>query len=111
MAQVKESVGTLHYGDRVQILERRSERVRVRTTPGAVGWLDARALMNPSLWQLSTQLLAQAQDIPVQARGRTKVSTNIRIEPGRGGARRFQLCPGAPGGVRARGVARLVDYS
>jgi len=111
MAQVKESVGTLHYGDRVQILERRGERVRVRTTPGAVGWLDARALMNPSLWQLSTQLLAQAQDIPVQARGRTKVSTNIRIEPGRGGARLYQFGRGAQVEVLARAVAVWANYS
>lgn len=111
MAQVKESVATLHYGDRVQVLERRGERVRVRTSPGAVGWLDARALMNPSLWQLSTQLLAQAQSIPVQARGRTKVSTNVRIEPGRTGARLYQFGRGAPVEVLARAVANWANYS
>lgn len=111
MAQVKESVATLHYGDRVQILERRGERVRVRTNPGAVGWLDAHALMNPSLWQLSTQLLAQAQNIPVQARGRTKVSTNVRIEAGRTGVRLYQFGRGAQVEVLARAVADWANYS
>lgn len=111
MAQVREAVATLHYGDRVQILERRGERVRVRTNPGAVGWLDAHSLMSPSLWQLSTQLLAQAQNIPVQARGRTKVSTNVRIEPGRTGARLYQFGRGARVDVLARAVADWANYS
>ena len=111
MAQVKESVATLHYGDRVGILERRGERVRVRTNPGAVGWLDAHSLMDPSLWQLSTQLLAQSQNMPVQARGRTKVSTNVRVEPGRTGARLYQFGRGVPVEVLARAVADWASYS
>lgn len=111
MAQVKQSIATLHYGDRVEILERRGERLRVRTNPGAVGWLDARSLMDPSLWQHSTQLLAQSQNIPVQARGRTKVSTNVRIEPGRTGARLYQFGRGAPVEMVARAVAEWASYA
>src|SRR6266567_1056515 len=83
VAQVRQALATLHYGEKVEVLSRRNDNYRVRTAAGTVGWVDGRLLMEPSLWQRSAQLLAKTRSMPVQARGRTKVSTNLRFEPGR----------------------------
>src|SRR5215471_18103606 len=83
MAQVREPVGTLRYGDRVDMQARRNDFVKVKTSAGTIGWVDGRLLMDPSLWQRSEDLLKQAEAKPVQATGRTKVATNVRVDPGR----------------------------
>ncbi len=104
-AQVRRPVATLRHGEKVMVLDRKGEQANVRTAQGITGWLDARLLMEPGLWQRSTQLLAQASSMPVQARGRTKVPSNLRIEPGRGAARLYQFNRGTPVEVRSRAVA------
>ena len=83
IAQVRQQVGMLHYGERVEVLSKRNEYVKVRTSGGAVGWVDNHQLMEPGLWQRSLKLLELVRNMPVQARGRTKVSTNLRVLPGR----------------------------
>ena len=108
-AQVRESRGMLHYGERVELLSRRNGNLRVRTTGGAVGWVDGRLLMEPSLWQRSAQLLAKTRDMPVQARGRTKVATNLHVEPGRKQARLYQFGRGISVEIVGRGVADWVQ--
>jgi len=82
VAQVREPLGLLHYGDRVEVVARRNDSIKVRTAAGAIGWVDARNLMDPALWQRSVKLLMQVQGMPIQARGRTKVATNLRVLPG-----------------------------
>jgi hypothetical protein len=91
IAQVRQQVGTLHYGERVEVLSKRNEYAKVRNALGAVGWVEVRLLMEPRLWQRSIKLLEQVRDMPVQARGRTKVSTNLRVLPGRSEPRLYQF--------------------
>jgi hypothetical protein len=105
VAQVREPLDSLHYGDHVEILARRNDNVKVRNTAGEVGWIDARLLMEPALWQRSANLLTQAQALAVQARGRTKVSTNLRVEPGRTQPRLYQFGRGIPVEIVGRAVA------
>src|SRR5207237_9447066 len=88
--------GVLHYGERVEVLSKRNEYMKVRTSSGSVGWVDSRQLMEPALWQRSIKLLEQVRDMPVQARGRTKVSTNLRVLPGRTDPRLYQLARNVP---------------
>jgi len=109
VAQVREPLGILHYGDRVSIIARRNDNVEVRTTAGAVGWVDARNLMDPVLWQRSVKLLSQVRTMPVQARGRTKVSTNLRVEPGRTTPRLYQFGRGVPVEIVGRATADWVQ--
>jgi len=109
VAQVRHAVATLHFGEKVELLGRRNDNARVRTMAGASGWLDARLLMEPTLWQRSTQLLARTQNVPVQARGRTKVKTTVRIEPGRSAPRLYQFTRGVPVEILGRGVADWVQ--
>jgi hypothetical protein len=111
VAQVREPVDTLHYGDRVELLARRNDNVKVRTVAGEVGWIDGRQLLDPAMWQRSTKLLAQAVAIPVQAHGRTKVQTNVRAEPGRTAQRLYQFGRGVPVDIVARSVADWVQVT
>jgi hypothetical protein len=104
VAQVREPVGTLHYGDRVDVLAQRNDNTKVRTAAGT-GWVDARFLMKPALWQRSAALLEQVRAMPVQARGRTKVATNLRVEPGRNQPRLYQFGRGVAVEVVGRAVA------
>jgi hypothetical protein len=108
LAQVRQPVAELHYGDRVEILGRDGEAARVRTAAGVSGWLpNSGSVMDSALWQKSGALLTRARALPVQARGRTKTVTNVRIEPGRTGERIFQFTRGTPVIVLDRAVADL----
>jgi hypothetical protein len=73
--------------------------------------VDARLLLEPELWQRSVKLLTAAKAMPVQARGRTKVQTNLRVEPGRTQPRLYQFGRGVPVEVVARAVADWVQAS
>jgi hypothetical protein len=105
IAQVREQKGMLHYGERVDVVGRRNEYVRVRTNSGLDGWVESHQLMEPELWQRSIKLLAQVRDMPVQARGRTKVSTNLRVQPGRTEPRLYQFGRNVPVEVVGRATA------
>jgi hypothetical protein len=111
VAQVREPVDILHYGDRVDVIARRNDNVKIRTAAGIIGWVDGRQLLEPSLWQRSTKLLTQAQAIPVQAHGRTKVQTNLRVEPGRTEPRLYQFGRGIPVEIVGRAVADWVQVT
>jgi SH3-like domain-containing protein len=111
VAQVREPIDTLHYGDRVDVVARRNDSVKVRTVSGSIGWVDSRLLLEPALWQRSVKLLNSAIAMPVQARGRTKVQTNLRVDPGRTAPRLYQFGRGVPVEVVGRAVADWVQVS
>jgi hypothetical protein len=106
LAQVKQPIGELHYGDRVEVIRAEGPSMQVRSPSGAIGWLlDSRQVMDEQLWGESAALLARAQTLPVQAQGHTKTVSNIRIEPGRDAKRIFQFTRGTPVVVLERTVA------
>jgi hypothetical protein len=111
VAQVREPLDALHYGDHVEIVARHNDSVKVRTTSGETGWIDARSLMETALWQRSAKLLGEAQELPVQARGRTKVATNLRVLPGRTQPRLYQFSRGIPVEIVGRAVADVAQAS
>ena len=111
VAQVREQLGVLLYGDHVEVLSRRNENVKVRTAAGLVGWVDGRYLMEPELWQRSNKLLKQAALVPVQGHGRTKVPTNLRVEPGRNEPRLYQFTRNAPVEIVGRATADWVQVA
>jgi hypothetical protein len=95
-AQVREPVGTLSYGDRLEILERFQDQVQVRTVAGVTGWITANDLLSADLWQKAKNLESETAKSPAQARGRTKALSNLRIEPGRESLRIRQLNKAIP---------------
>ncbi|MGB7848134.1 MAG: SH3 domain-containing protein [Candidatus Acidiferrum sp.] len=111
MAQVREQVGILYYGERVEVLARRNDYVKVRTAGSGEGWVDGRYLMDPDLWQRSAKLLEQSKGMSVQARGRTKTTTNLRVEPGRTEPRLYQFTRGAEVEILRRAVADWVQVT
>ncbi|HTQ98156.1 MAG TPA: SH3 domain-containing protein [Candidatus Acidoferrum sp.] len=111
IAQVREQVGVLYYGERVDVLAHRNDYAKVRTTSGVEGWIDGRYLMDPALWQRSEKLLEQTKNMAVQARGRTKTSTNLRIAPGRKEPRLYQFGRGTEVEIFGRTVADWVQVT
>ena len=111
VAQVRQPLDTLHYGDRVDVVGRRNDNLKVRTATGQLGWVEGRYLIDAALWQRSTKLLKEVQPMPVQARGRTKVATNLRVSPGRTQARLYQFGRGVPVEIVGRAVADWVQVS
>jgi len=111
MAQVHEPLGVLRYGDRVDTLAKRNDFVKVKTSAGSVGWVDGRLLMDPALWQRCEQLLKRAEGLPPQASGRTKVATNVRVDPGRTAPRLYQFGRGVPVQIVARASADWAQVS
>jgi len=111
IAQVREQVGMLHYGERVDVIGRRNDYVKVRTSAGTVGWVESRQLMEPALWQRSIKLLDETRGMPVQARGRTKVSTNLRVQPGRMEPRFYKFGRNVPVEIVGRAVADWVQVT
>src|SRR5450432_2801498 len=109
IAQVREPLNTLQYGDHIEVLARRNDNVKIRTAAGEVGWVDGRQLLEPALWQKSSKLLQDSLAIPVQARGRTKVQTNLRVEPGRTEHRLYQFGRGMPVEIVARAEADVTQ--
>src|SRR6266851_5281159 len=83
LAQVREPVGEVHYGDRLEVIRVEGQAMQVRTPSGTIGWMqDSRQIMDSDLWGKSASLLERARTLPVQARGRTKTLSNVRVEPG-----------------------------
>lgn len=111
VAQVREQIGVLYYGERVEVLARRNDNVKVRTGNGTIGWVDGRYLMEPELWERSAKLLNQTKSMAVQARGRTKTTTNLRVEPGRTEPRLYQFGHGSEVEIFGRVVADWVQVS
>jgi Bacterial SH3 domain len=111
IAQVREQVGVLYYGESVDVLAHRNDYAKVRTASGEEGWIDARYLMDPGLWQRSEKLIEQTKAMAVQARGRTKTTTNLRIAPGRTEPRLYQFARGTEMEIFGRSVADWVQVT
>ena len=106
LAQVREEVAEVHYGDRVEVLRVEGAAIQVRTPAGTIGWMrDSRQMMDSDLWGKSAALIDRARTLPVQARGRTKTVSNVRVEPGRDGNRIFQFSRGTRVLILERAVA------
>ncbi|MFZ3216262.1 MAG: SH3 domain-containing protein [Candidatus Acidiferrales bacterium] len=90
-AQVREPVTTVSFGNRLDVLQRFQDQVKVRTTDGTVGWIEERDLLSADLWQTLRDLEAKSATMPVEARGHTRVLTNLHLEPGRDAPRVRQL--------------------
>jgi hypothetical protein len=77
-------------GDSVEILDstegdegERWYHVRVINSEGIEGWIEARNIMPQELLQKSRDIAAADKDIPAQAAGQLRASTNLRLTPER----------------------------
>jgi hypothetical protein len=101
-AQVRQLAAEIHWGEKVEVLGHSDTFTKVRTAKGVTGWVDGRRLVDGATWLKEEQLVTKARPMPLQATGRTKVTTNLRLEPGRNSQRIYQL----PGSVHVTVLAR-----
>lgn len=90
-AEVREPVGDVNFGDRVDVLSRANDQVKVRTTSGLVGWTTQDRLLSADFWRQAQDLDSMTARLPIQAYGHTRVLTNLHIDPARDAARIRQL--------------------
>ncbi len=95
-AQVRQAVATVSFGERLDVLRRFQDQVNVRTSNGTVGWVAERDLLSADLWQKAKDLERRAASMPVEARGHTRVLSNLHIAPGRDTPRIRQLSKTVP---------------
>jgi hypothetical protein len=93
-AQVREPLAVVDFGDRLEVIQRFQDQVNVRTPSGVVGWIKESELLSADLWQKAKDLEKKAASMPVEARGHTKVLTNLHLDPGRETMRIRQLGKG-----------------
>jgi Bacterial SH3 domain len=94
VATMYTKVGTVHNGDRVEVLERQKRFVRVRTDGGTEGWVEQRSLVSQEVFD-GFQKLAQDNTGPaVQAHGTTRAELNMHLTPSRDGEHLYQLKDG-----------------
>jgi uncharacterized protein YgiM (DUF1202 family) len=101
-AQVREVVTTISFGERLDVLQRFQDQVKVRTTSGITGWIEERELLSADVWQTAKDLNKKALSMPIEARGHTKALSNLHMEPGRDSLRLHQLNKNTPLDVLAR---------
>jgi hypothetical protein len=84
------------------VLGRFGDQVQVRNAAGVVGWASAQDLLSADFWRQAQALDAKAQGLPVQARGHTRVLSNLHLEAGRDSPRIRQLNKDVPVDLLAR---------
>jgi hypothetical protein len=90
-AQVRQAIGTLNFGERLEVLQRFQDQVKVKSSSGEVGWIQERDLMTADVWETVKDLGTSAAAMPVEAAGHTKALANLHVGPGRDTPRIRQL--------------------
>jgi len=104
-AQVREPMLTVNYGDRLDVMQRFEDQVKVRTSSGVTGWVNQKELLSEDLWDKAKDLTKDATAMPVEARGHTRVLSNMHFEAGRDTPRLRQLAKQTPIVLLERRVA------
>ena len=90
-AQVREPIAAISFGERLDVLQRFQDQVKIRTPKGEVGWVQEHDLLSTDLWQMLKDLEARSSGMTVEARGHTRVLSNLHFGPGRDTPRVRQL--------------------
>ncbi|MGA7290859.1 MAG: SH3 domain-containing protein [Terriglobales bacterium] len=94
VAAVYEKAGVVKNGERVEVLDHDRRFVKVRTSTGAMGWVEQRYLVGQDIYDQIQKLTADNQNDPVQAQGTTRNDTNLHVEPGRDSEHLYQISSG-----------------
>jgi len=94
VATMYNKVGTVHGGDRLDILEKQRRFLRVRTDSGQEGWIEERSLASQEVYDGFQKLAQDNAALPVQAHGTTRAELNMHLTPSREGEHLYQLKDG-----------------
>jgi uncharacterized protein YgiM (DUF1202 family) len=105
VATMYNKMGTVHNGDRVEVLEKERRFVRVRTDSGQEGWIEERSLIPQDVYDGFQKLAQDNADTPVQAHGTTRAELNMHVTPARDAEHLYQLKDGEKVEVLRRATA------
>jgi hypothetical protein len=94
VATMYNKMGTVHNGDRVDVLEHQRRFVRVRTDGGQEGWIEERSLVPQEIYDGFQKLAQDNANTPVQAKGTTRAELNMHLTPARDADHLYQLKDG-----------------
>jgi hypothetical protein len=105
VATMYNKMGTVHNGDRVEVLEKERRFVRVRTDSGQEGWIEERSLIPQDVYDGFQKLAQDNANTPVQAHGTTRAELNMHVTPSREAEHLYQLKDGEKVEVLRRATA------
>ena len=105
VATMYNKVGTVHNGERVEVLEKQRRFLRVRTDGGQEGWIEERSLVPQEVYDGFQKLAQEEHNQPTQAHGATRAELNMHLTPSRDGERLYQLKDGEKVDVLKRATA------
>ncbi len=91
VAAVYDRVAVVKNGERVEVLDRDRRFVKVRTSTGAMGWIEQRYLVSQQVFDQLQRLTQENQNDPVQGAATTRNDTNLHVEPGRDTEHLYQV--------------------
>jgi hypothetical protein len=91
LATLYNRTGTVRSGERVEVLEKQKRFVRVRTDGGQEGWIEARYLVGPEVYDGFEKLSAAAAKLPPQGTAVARNVANMHLAPSREGDVLYQL--------------------
>ena len=105
VATMYNKIGTVHNGDRVEVLEKQRRFLRVRTDSGQEGWIEERSLVPQDVYDAFKKLEQDGAGQPVQAHGTTRAELNMHDTPSREGDHLYQLKEGEKIDILKRATA------
>jgi uncharacterized protein YgiM (DUF1202 family) len=105
VATMFNKVGTVHNGDRVEVLERQRRFLRVRTADGHEGWVEERSLVPQDIYDGFQKLTQDSANSPVQAKGTTRAELNMHLTAARDAEHLYQLKEGEKVDILKRATA------
>jgi SH3-like domain-containing protein len=106
VATMYNKIGTVHNGDRVEVLEKQRRFLRVRTDAGQEGWIEERSLVSQEVYDAFQKLEKDEASQPVQAHGTTRAELNMHDMPAREGDHLYQLKDGEKVDILKRATAQ-----
>jgi hypothetical protein len=105
VATMYNKIGTVHGGDRVEVLEKSRRFLRVRTDGGQEGWIEERSLVPQDVYDAFQKLASDAAGQQVQAHGTARSELNMHMTPSREGEHLYLLKDGEKVEVLKRATA------
>ena len=108
VATMYNKIGTVHNGDRLEVLEKQRRFLRVRTDSGQEGWIEERSLVSQEVYDAFQKLVQDSTGQPVQAHGTTRAELNMHDTPSREAEHLYQLKDGEKVDILKRATAPKV---
>ena len=105
VATMYNKIGTVHSGDRVEVLEKQRRFLRVRTDSGQEGWIEERSLVPQDVYDAFQKLASDNASQQVQAHGTARAELNMHVTPSREGEHLYQLKDGEKVEILKRATA------